>query len=138
MVACEEAQEKGGTFNYGYLFLAFPMLKWTPPTRRPLVLVYKGRLAIFFDPWHSREDSEKTTFNKTTLSKWYNKLIDATQRLCISKELVNYNTRNITFNMNPHHTFVCPRYANREDFHLWMLPFYLDEDSFEKEVMSWP
>ena len=29
------------------------------------------------------------------------------------------------------------RYANREDFHSLMLSFYLDEEAFDKEVMSW-
>jgi hypothetical protein len=91
-----------------------------------------------FEPWHSREDSENTTFNNTTFSKWYNGLIDATQRLHIPQELLNCNTRNIAFSMNRHHTFVWPRYANREDFHSWMLSFYLDEEAFDKEVMSWP
>jgi hypothetical protein len=56
LVACEEAQEKGGTFTYDYLLLAFAMLKWTPPTGRPLVLAYKGHLAKMFEPWHSRAD----------------------------------------------------------------------------------
>jgi hypothetical protein len=36
LMACEESQEKGGTFTYGYLFLAFTMLKWTPPVGIPL------------------------------------------------------------------------------------------------------
>jgi hypothetical protein len=45
---------------------------------------------------------------------------------------------NIAFSMNFHHTFVWPRYSNREDFHSCMLPFYLDEEAFQKEVMSWP
>jgi hypothetical protein len=31
LVACKEAQEKGGTSNYGYLLLAFIMFKWNPP-----------------------------------------------------------------------------------------------------------
>jgi hypothetical protein len=31
LVACEEVQEKGGTFTYGYLLLDFAMLKWRPP-----------------------------------------------------------------------------------------------------------
>jgi hypothetical protein len=34
LVACEEAQEKGGTFTYGYLLVAFTMLKWKPPVGR--------------------------------------------------------------------------------------------------------
>jgi hypothetical protein len=38
--------------------------------------------------------------------------------------------------MNCHHTFVWPRHANREYFHSWMLPFYLDEEAFNKEVTS--
>jgi hypothetical protein len=39
--------------------------------------------------------------------------------------------------MNRHHTFVWPRYENKEEFHSHMLPFYLDEDAFNKEVMLW-
>jgi hypothetical protein len=31
LVVCEEAQEKGGTFTYGYLLVAFTMWKWTSP-----------------------------------------------------------------------------------------------------------
>jgi hypothetical protein len=34
--------------------------------------------------------------------------------------------------------FVWPRHVNREDFHSRMLSFYLDEEAFDKEVMSWP
>jgi hypothetical protein len=34
--------------------------------------------------------------------------------------------------------FVWLRYANREDFHSRILLFYLDEEAFDKEVMSWP
>jgi hypothetical protein len=30
-------KEKGGTFTYDYLLVAFTMLKWMPPTGRPLV-----------------------------------------------------------------------------------------------------
>jgi hypothetical protein len=38
--------------------------------------------------------------------------------------------------MNCHHTFVWRRKAKREDFHYRMLPFYLDEEAFDKEDMS--
>jgi hypothetical protein len=137
-MACEEAQEKGGTFTYVYLLMAFTMLKWKPPTGRPLALEDKGSLVNMFEPWHSRVDSEKTTFNNTTFSKWYNGLIDATQRLRISQEFLNCNTRNIAFSMNQQHMFVWPRHANMLDFHSRMLLLYLDEEAFEKEVMSWP
>jgi hypothetical protein len=50
LVACEEAQEKGGTFTYGYLHLVFAILKWTPPVGRPLALEDKGNLAKMFEP----------------------------------------------------------------------------------------
>jgi hypothetical protein len=138
LVACEEAQEKGGTFMYGYMFMEFTMLKWKPPTRIPLALADKGCLAKMFEPWHSRADSENMAFNKKMFSKWYNGMIDATQRLRIQQELLNCNTRNIAFNMNRHHMFVWLRHANRESFHFRMLPFYLDEEAFDKEVMLWP
>jgi hypothetical protein len=42
LVACEEAQEKGGNFTYGYLLVAFIMLKWTPPVGIPLSPANKG------------------------------------------------------------------------------------------------
>jgi hypothetical protein len=48
------------------------------------------------------------------------------------------NTQNITFGLNQHYTFVWLRHAESEDFHTRLLPFYLDEESFDKEVMSWP
>jgi hypothetical protein len=54
LVAYEEAQEKGGTFTYGYLFLVFAIIKWMPPAGRPLALVDKGCLEKMFEPWHSR------------------------------------------------------------------------------------
>jgi hypothetical protein len=34
LIACEEVQEKGETFTYGYLLLSFTMLKWRPPSGR--------------------------------------------------------------------------------------------------------
>jgi hypothetical protein len=34
LVACEEAQDKGGTFTYGYLLVAFAIFKWKPPVGR--------------------------------------------------------------------------------------------------------
>jgi hypothetical protein len=114
------------------------MLKWTPPTRRPFAPTDKGCLEKMFEPWQSRSDLENTAFNNTMFSKWYNRLIDATQRLRILQELLNCNTWNITFNMNFHHTFAWPRYANREDFHSRMFPLYFYEEAFDKEVMSWP
>jgi hypothetical protein len=40
--------------------------------------------------------------------------------------------------MNFYRTLVWPRYANGEEFYLCMLPLYLDEEAFYKEVMSWP
>jgi hypothetical protein len=76
LMDCEEAQEKGGTFTYGYFLLAFAMFKWTLLTERPLAPINKGNLEKMFEPWHSREDSENTAFNNTTFSKWYNRLID--------------------------------------------------------------
>jgi hypothetical protein len=91
-----------------------------------------------FEPWHSRSNIENTSFNNTSFSKWYNRLLDTTQRLRIPQEFLNCNMRNIAFSMNHHHTFIWPRYSNREDFHSCMLPFYLDEEAFDKEVMSWP
>jgi hypothetical protein len=30
------------------------------------------------------------------------------------------------------------RHVSREDFHSRILLFYLDEEAFKKEVMSWP
>jgi hypothetical protein len=71
------------------MLMEFTMLKWNPLIGRPLALAYKGCLAKMFEPWHSREDLENMTFNSMTLSKWYNGLIDTTQRLCIPQELLN-------------------------------------------------
>jgi hypothetical protein len=34
LIACEEFQEKGDTFTYGYLLLYFTMMKWWPPMGR--------------------------------------------------------------------------------------------------------
>jgi hypothetical protein len=50
LVACKEAQDKGGTFTYGYLLMAFTMLKLKPPAGRPLALADKGCLAKMFEP----------------------------------------------------------------------------------------
>jgi hypothetical protein len=83
LVDYEKPKEKGDTFTYGYLLVVFVMLKWTPPAGRPLSPVDKGRLKNMFEPWHSRSNSENTSFNNTVFSKWYNRLLDATQRLCI-------------------------------------------------------
>jgi hypothetical protein len=109
-----------------------------PPLGRPLSPTDKGRLEKMFEPWHSRSDSENTTFNNAMFLKWYNRLLDATQRLCVPQELLNLNTRNIAFGLNHHHTFVWPRHVKTEYFHSWMFSFYLDEEAFDKEVMSWP
>jgi hypothetical protein len=81
LVSCKESQEKVGTFTYRYLLLAFAMLKWTPLVVRPLALANKGCLAKMFEPCHSRADLENTSFNNTMFSKWYNGLINTTQRL---------------------------------------------------------
>jgi len=77
------------------------------------------------------------TFNNTTLYRWYNEIIDTTQRLHIPQELLNCNTRNIVCIMNRQHMFVWLRYANREEFHSRILSFYLDKESFNKDVMLW-
>jgi len=50
LVGCEEAQEKGETFTYGYLHVALSMNKWTPASGRPLSLADKGQLEKMFEP----------------------------------------------------------------------------------------
>jgi hypothetical protein len=47
------------------------------------------------------------------------------------------NTQNISFDLNHHNNVVCLRHTKLEDFHLRLLPFYLDEETFDKEFMSW-
>jgi hypothetical protein len=76
--ACKEAQEKGGTFTYVYLLVALTMIKWNSPVGRQPIIPYKGHLVKMFEPWQSRPDSENTTLNNATFSKWYNAIIDAT------------------------------------------------------------
>jgi hypothetical protein len=71
-------------------------------------------------------------FNNTTFLKWYNQLIDETQWLRIPQELLIQNIRNIAFALNCHYTFVWSRHAKPEDFHMRPLPFYLDEEAFDK------
>jgi hypothetical protein len=78
LVVCEEAQEKGGTFTYGYLLVAFIILKWKPPVGRQPKIPEKGCMVNMFEPWQSRPDSENTTLNNAALSKWYNSMIYAT------------------------------------------------------------
>jgi hypothetical protein len=80
LVACEEEKEKGGKFTYGYLLVAFSMLKWKSPVGRQPEIPDKGCLENMFEPWQSRPDSENTTLNNATISKWYNSMIDTTQR----------------------------------------------------------
>jgi hypothetical protein len=130
-------QDKGGNFTYGYVLVAFTMLKWNPPMGRQPTIPDKGRMEKMFEPWKSIPDLENTTLNYATFSKWYNGMIDATQRLRIPQYLLNRNMRNITFSMNRHKTFIWPRHASKEHFHTRMLPFYLDEEAYDKEVMSW-
>jgi hypothetical protein len=69
LVECEEAQEKGETFTYGYFLVVFTMLKWTPPSGRPLSPTDKGLLENMFEPWHSRSNSENTMFNNAVFLK---------------------------------------------------------------------
>jgi hypothetical protein len=69
LIACEEAQDKGGTFTYGYILIEFSMSKWKPPTQRQLAPTKKGFLAKMFEPWHARSYSENMDFNNTTLLK---------------------------------------------------------------------
>jgi hypothetical protein len=83
VVSCDEAQEKGGNFTYGYLLVAFAMWKCKPPMGRQLALVDKYRLAKMFKQWHARPDQENMEFNNAAFEKWYNQLIDATHRWCI-------------------------------------------------------
>jgi hypothetical protein len=78
LVTCEEAQKKGGTFTYGYLLVAFEMLKWKSPVGRQPKIPDKGCLVKMFEPWKSRPDSENTTLNNATFAKWYNAMIDIT------------------------------------------------------------
>jgi hypothetical protein len=64
-------------------------------------------------------------------------LIDATQQWRIPQELLNLNTWNISFGLNCHFTLFWSRHTKPKDFHLRFLPFYVDEEIFDKEVMSW-
>jgi hypothetical protein len=69
LAACEESQEKGRTFTYGYLLISFSMSKWKPPMGRQLALAKKGHLAKIFKPWHSRADQENQEFNNVIFLK---------------------------------------------------------------------
>jgi hypothetical protein len=117
--------------------MEFTMFKWKPPMGRVSVLPEKGRMGKMFKPLQFTTDSKNRTFNTATFDKWYNGPIEATQRSCIPHKLLKCNARNISFSMNWHHMFVWPRHVSREDFHSRMLSFYLDEEAFDKEVMSW-
>jgi hypothetical protein len=76
-------------------------------------------------------------FNNVSFAKWYTHLIDATQRWHIPQDLLNLNTHNIAFGLNRHNTLVWLRHVRPEDFHSRLLPFYLDEESFDKDFMLW-
>jgi hypothetical protein len=97
----------------------------------------KCLLANIFEPWHARFDLENIEFNNAVFLKWYNQLIDATQRICIPRELLNLHTRNILFALNRNYTFVWPRHVNPSNFHTRPLPFYMDEEILDKEILSW-
>jgi hypothetical protein len=92
----------------------------------------KGRLAKTFEPWHARLDQENMEFNNVAFAKWYTQLIDVTQQWHITQKLLNLNTQNIAFGMNRHNTLVWSRHEKPEDFHSRFLPFYLDEEAFDK------
>jgi hypothetical protein len=53
------------------------------------------------------------------------------------QELLNLNTLNIYFGLNLHNTLIWLRNTNPKDFQLRFLPLYLDEETFDKELMSW-
>jgi hypothetical protein len=69
LVACEEAREKGGTFTYGYLLVAFAMFKWKPLVGKQLTILDKGHMVKMFEPWQSRPESENTILNNIAFSK---------------------------------------------------------------------
>jgi hypothetical protein len=112
LVACEEAQEKGRTFTYAYLLVAFAMLKWKSPMGRQSEIPDKGCLAKMFEPWNSKLDLENIALNNAAFEKWYNAMIDTMQRSRILQDILNNNMRNITFIMNQHNTCVWPRHAS--------------------------
>jgi hypothetical protein len=80
--------------------MVFTMLKWKEPVGRQPKIPNKGCLAKMFEPWQSRPDSENTALNNAAFSRWYIAMIDSTQRPHIPHEILNNNTRNISFNMN--------------------------------------
>ena len=82
------------------MLMEFTMFKWKPPVGILSTMASKGRLTKMFEPCQSRTDSENATFNNATFSKWYNGIIDITQRLRILQDLLNCNTRKISFSMN--------------------------------------
>jgi hypothetical protein len=56
LVTCEEAEEKGRTFTYGYLLVVFSMWKCKPPMGRKLASMDKGCLEKMFESYHVRPD----------------------------------------------------------------------------------
>jgi hypothetical protein len=113
------------------------MWKWRPPTGSLLELADKGNLANILEPWNASSDSENMEFNNARFLKWYNHLIDTTQWLHIPWELLNLNTRNIGFGLNHQYTFVSSRHVKPKEFHTRLLKFYIEEEAFDKEFMSW-
>jgi hypothetical protein len=56
----------------------------------------------------------------------------------IPQDLLNWHTNKIWFDMNIDHTFVRPRDVDPKKFHTPPLLYYLDEETLDKEVCSWP
>jgi hypothetical protein len=138
LISCEEVQKKGGTFTYGYLLIAFTIMKWRPAMGRQLAIVDKGCLTKMFEPWHARPGSENMEFINVVFLKWYTQVINTTQSMCIPRELLNLNTRNISFSLNRQDTFSWPRHAKHSDFHTRPLSVYLDEHILDKDFISCP
>jgi hypothetical protein len=90
-----------------------------------------------FEPWNARSDSKNMEFNNVVFLKWYTQLIDATQRMCHTTGTLESEHNKYLIHLESPQHFFWPRHAKPSNFNMRPLPFYLDEETLDKEVMSW-
>ena len=138
--ACEENYKRTTSFIYGYLILAFAMWKWhLPPVRVPTETTVSQPLAMKYTPWQVSTDPSTKQVNAEAFQAWYGMMTDVvTNQQRVPRHLLDEYSEQVWFGVSHRHTFLRQTCVSDTTFHMAPLWFQLNDDTFHREVSSWP
>jgi len=90
-------------------------------------------------PWRSTEGQANRNCNEHAFEQWYNKMVAITRNVSkVPLTLLDRYAHPIWFGISHSNSYVWPLTINPTTFSMRKMSFYLNENAFHNEVLSWP